>query len=67
MKVGPHQSEFEPTVGNVVKFSDVQGVDEAKEVRFLFELLNDVEIGILGTARRCAVLEGPRIFYSSWW
>ena len=32
MKVGPNQSEFEPTEGNVVKFSDVQGVDEAKEV-----------------------------------
>lgn len=36
MKVGPNQSEFEPTEGNVVKFSDVQGVDEAKEVFFFW-------------------------------
>jgi ATP-dependent metalloprotease len=67
MKTGPHQSEFEPKEGNVVKFSDVQGVDEAKEVLFLVEFLNNVEIGISGTARHCIILEGPRIFYSSWW
>lgn len=67
MKVGPQQAEFEPTEGNVVKFSDVQGVDEAKEVPFQVELLNNVEIWISGTARRCVILEGPHIFYSSWW
>ena len=67
MKVGPNQSEFAPTEGNVVKFSDVQGVDEAKEVLFLIEFLNNVEIEVSGTARRCIILEGPRIFYSSWW
>ena len=66
MKAGPLQSEFQPTEGNAVKFSDVHGVDEAKEVLFLVEFLNDVEIGISGTARRCIILEGPRIFYSSW-
>ena len=43
MKVGPNQSEFEPTEGNAVRFSDVQGVDEAKEVPFLAEFLNNVE------------------------
>lgn len=46
MKQGPQQAEFEPTEGNVVKFSDVQGVDEAKEVLFLVDLVNNVEIGI---------------------
>ncbi len=32
MKAGPRQTEFEPTEGKVVKFSDVHGVDEAKDV-----------------------------------
>lgn len=32
IKAGPKQSEFEPQPGKIVKFSDVQGVDEAKEV-----------------------------------
>ena len=32
MKAGPRQSEFEPHEGKTVKFSDVHGVDEAKEV-----------------------------------
>lgn len=34
MKAGPRQSEFEPTEGKTVKFSDVHGVDEAKDVPF---------------------------------
>ena len=46
MKPGPQQSEFEPTEGNVVKFSDVQGVDEAKEVLFPVNPWNNVEIGM---------------------
>jgi ATP-dependent Zn protease len=33
MKAGPRQSQFEPTEGKTVKFSDVHGVDEAKDVR----------------------------------
>jgi ATP-dependent Zn protease len=33
MKAGPRQTQFEPVQGKVVKFSDVHGVDEAKEVR----------------------------------
>lgn len=33
MKAGPRQAEFEPTEGKTYKFSDVHGVDEAKEVR----------------------------------
>jgi hypothetical protein len=36
MKNGPRQSQFEPSDGKVVKFSDVHGVDEAKEVRLPF-------------------------------
>jgi len=31
MKAGPRQSQFEPTEGTAVTFSDVHGVDEAKE------------------------------------
>uniref|UniRef100_A0A8H7Y5K6 AAA+ ATPase domain-containing protein n=1 Tax=Psilocybe cubensis TaxID=181762 RepID=A0A8H7Y5K6_PSICU len=31
MKAGPRQSQFEPSEGKTVKFSDVHGVDEAKE------------------------------------
>ncbi|TFK76445.1 ATP-dependent peptidase [Pluteus cervinus] len=31
MKAGPRQAQFEPSEGKVVKFSDVHGVDEAKE------------------------------------
>lgn len=32
MKAGPRQSQFEPAEGKTVKFSDVHGVDEAKDV-----------------------------------
>ena len=32
IKAGPKQSEFEPQPGKTVNFSDVHGVDEAKEV-----------------------------------
>lgn len=32
MKAGPRQSQFEPSEGKVILFSDVHGVDEAKEV-----------------------------------
>jgi len=32
MKNGPRQSQFEPTEGNVIMFTDVHGVDEAKDV-----------------------------------
>lgn len=33
MKAGPRQSQFEPAEGKTVKFTDVHGVDEAKDVR----------------------------------
>lgn len=33
MKAGPAKAQFEPTEGKTVKFSDVHGVDEAKEVQ----------------------------------
>lgn len=32
MKNAPRQSQFEPTAGQIVKFSDVHGVDEVKDV-----------------------------------
>ena len=35
MKAGPKQSQFEPSEGKAVLFSDVHGVDEAKEVQGL--------------------------------
>ena len=33
MKAGPKQSQFEPSEGKAVLFTDVHGVDEAKEVK----------------------------------
>lgn len=36
LKAGPRAAEFEPMQGKTVKFSDVHGVDEAKEVAKLF-------------------------------
>ena len=39
MKAGPRQSQFEPSEGKAVTFSDVHGVDEAKEVTRLSCLL----------------------------
>jgi len=35
LKAGPQAAEFEPVQGKTVKFSDVHGVDEAKDVRVL--------------------------------
>jgi ATP-dependent metalloprotease len=35
MKAGPAQKQWEPATGKTVKFSDVHGVDEAKEVGVL--------------------------------
>ena len=32
LKAGPRQAEFEPAPGKTYKFSDVHGVDEAKDV-----------------------------------
>jgi hypothetical protein len=32
LKAGPQAAEFEPVQGKTVKFSDVHGVDEAKDV-----------------------------------
>jgi ATP-dependent metalloprotease len=32
MKAGPRSTQFEPVQGKIVKFSDVHGVDEAKDV-----------------------------------
>lgn len=42
IKAGPKQAEFEPTPGKTVKFSDVHGVDEAKEeLKDVVEFLKD--------------------------
>lgn len=45
MKAGPRQTQFEPSEGNAVTFNDVHGVDEAKEVFSLADLLNDAKLG----------------------
>lgn len=54
MKAGPRQAEFEPQQGKTYKFSDVHGVDEAKEVRnpsrYLFFQAHEV---YSGTSRSC--------------
>lgn len=39
LKAGPRQAEFEPLQQKPVKFSDVHGVDEVKEVRPLIRCL----------------------------
>lgn len=51
LKAGPRQAEFEPVQGKTYKFSDVHGVDEAKDVRsfpdlycFLIILTNPQEL-----------------------
>ncbi|KAI0727233.1 ATP-dependent metallopeptidase Hfl [Fomitopsis betulina] len=42
MKAGPRQTEFEPQEGSTYKFSDVHGVDEAKdELQEVVEFLKD--------------------------
>lgn len=38
LKAGKGPAEFEPEEGKVVKFSDVHGVEEAKNVRYVLSL-----------------------------
>lgn len=40
---GPRTAEFEPSEGKVVKFSDVHGVDEAKEVGFTMTMTRGID------------------------
>jgi hypothetical protein len=68
----PKTMEFEPpTGGKVVKFSDVQGVDEAKHVRPpCFVWLNrgaDRGLPVIGTSRSGTIFKGPDYFCYSWW
>ena len=60
LKAGPRQAEFEPAAGKTYKFSDVHGVDEAKDVRTLpfAWLAYTYAISLLGAPRGCHVFEG---------
>lgn len=63
MKNGPRLAEFQPTDGKTVKFSDVHGVDEAKDVCTIRS--NDLNETILichhctGAPRRRPIPERP--------
>ncbi|KAF8628321.1 hypothetical protein AX15_003868 [Amanita polypyramis BW_CC] len=62
MKAGPRQSQFEPAEGKTVKFSDVHGVDEAKEelqdvVQFLKDPSAFASLG--GKLPKGILLTGP--------
>lgn len=63
LKAGPTTAEFEPVQGKTVKFSDVHGVDEAKDVWILglsaldFDSLDLIHIS--GAPRSCGIFEGP--------
>ncbi|KDR81608.1 hypothetical protein GALMADRAFT_239667 [Galerina marginata CBS 339.88] len=62
MKAGPRQSQFEPTEGKAVLFSDVHGVDEAKEelqdvVAFLKDPTAFATLG--GKLAKGVLLTGP--------
>ncbi|PPQ71976.1 hypothetical protein CVT24_008193 [Panaeolus cyanescens] len=62
MKAGPRQSQFEPSEGKTVTFSDVHGVDEAKEelqdvVAFLKDPTAFASLG--GKLPKGVLLTGP--------
>lgn len=62
MKAGPRQTQFEPAEGKAVKFSDVHGVDEAKEelqdiVQFLKDPAAFSSLG--GKLPKGVLLTGP--------
>ncbi|GLB34957.1 putative peptidase family M41 [Lyophyllum shimeji] len=62
MKAGPKQNQFEPAEGKTVKFSDVHGVDEAKDelhdvVQFLKDPTSFATLG--GKLPKGVLLTGP--------
>ena len=69
LKAGPRQAEFEPTPGKTYKFSDVHGVDEAKDVSIFMQSLRlGVNMACLaGASRSRYVPEGPDELHFAWW
>ncbi|KAF7294936.1 ATP-dependent peptidase [Mycena indigotica] len=62
MKVGPTKAQYEPTEGNLVKFGDVHGVDEAKEeLQDVVEFLKDPSAfaSLGGKLTKGVLLTGP--------
>lgn len=67
----PRNMEFEPAANQkIYKFTDVHGVDEAKEVcglhLALFHFIN-ILFALPGPDRNSAILEGSRKFLRTWW
>lgn len=67
MKAGPRQSQFQPTDGKIVKFADVHGVDEVKEVCCVIRLHRYLTRCIQGIARCRPVPQGPRCLCITRW
>ena len=69
VKTGAIQGEFIPVETSNYKFSDVHGVDEAKEVGDIvgYNARNIIINTWIGIARCYRILEGPGIVCNSWW
>jgi hypothetical protein len=67
----PRNMEFEPTANQkVYKFTDVHGVDEAKEVRgprFCFIPTPVCYFVLVGSYGNSAILEGSGELLHTWW
>lgn len=64
MKAGPAKAQFEPAEGKTVKFSDIHGVDEAKEVRHMCLSLDLISISEQELQDVVEFLKDPTAFAS---